>query len=179
MIIRQATEGDAEAVAAIYRPYVESTVISFEVEPPTAEQMRERMVRVLQTHQWLVAVDDDEVRGYAYASPHRERAAYGWSVDTAIYLHQRAHRRGIGRALYVALFARLEEQGFVNAFAGITLPNAASVGLHEALGFEPVGVYRHVGFKMGQWHDVGWWHRQLRPLPVEPVRPAPPTWGAP
>jgi L-amino acid N-acyltransferase YncA len=109
--------------------------------------------------------------GYAYASKHRERAAYQWSVDVSIYIRPHAHRRGIGRALYTSLFRVLALQGFYHAYAGITLPNPASVGLHEALGFQPVGVYQAVGFKLGAWHDVGWWRLLLRPLAEDPRRP--------
>jgi phosphinothricin acetyltransferase len=102
------------------------------------------------------------VVGYAYASRHRVRAAYRWSVDVAVYIAPSHHRMGIGRAVYTSLFSILAAQGFFNAYAGVTLPNPASVGLHEAMGFTPVGVYRHVGYKLGAWHDVGWWQRPLR-----------------
>jgi len=174
-MIRLATLDDAAAVADIYRPYVESTVISFEVVPPSAEEMGTRMRSVLERFPWLVFEDGARVVGYAYASAHHARAAYQWSVDTAVYLHEDFHRRGIGRQLYSTLLPMLVRQGFVNAYAGITLPNAKSVGLHESLGFTPVGVYRHVGFKMGQWYDVGWWHRPLRPLPAQPDPPRRPA----
>ncbi len=167
-MIRLATAADAEAVAAIYAPYIESTVITFEVTPLTAEQMRARMVQSLERCPWLVAEDAGRVVGYAYAGPHRERAAYQWSADVAIYLDQQVHGRGLGRALYSALFPILVRQGYINAYAGITLPNPKSVGLHEALGFAPVGIYRNVGFKMGRWLDVGWWQLQLQPLPDQP-----------
>ena len=170
-MIRRATLEDAAAVAEIYRPYVESTVITFEVVPPTEDEMRSRMAGVLERLPWLVAEDAGRIVGYAYASPHRERAAYQWSVDTAVYLHQEAHRRGIGRLLYAALFPMLVGQGFVNAYAGITLPNEKSVGLHEAMGFLPVGIYKNVGFKAGQWLDVGWWHLPLQALPAAPQPP--------
>lgn len=172
-MIRLATLSDAAAVAAIYAPYIESTAITFEVTPLSADEMAARMVRMMERCPWLVAEVAGRVVGYAYASPHRERAAYQWSADVAIYLDAQVHRRGIGRALYTALFPRLARQGFVNAYAGITLPNPKSVGLHEALGFEPVGVYQHVGFKMGQWLDVGWWSLQLQPLPADPQPPVP------
>ena len=171
LAIRTATDDDAVAVAAIYRPYVESTVITFEVTPPSEEDMRTRIKTVLARFPWLVAEEAGEVVGYAYASAHRDRAAYQWSVDVAVYLHQDMHRKGIGRRLYSTLFPMLAQQGLVNAYAGITLPNDKSVGLHEALGFTPIGVYRHVGFKMGQWHDVGWWHLALQPLPATPQPP--------
>jgi L-amino acid N-acyltransferase YncA len=111
------------------------------------------------------------VLGYAYASPHRERAAYRWSVDVAVYIAEQARRRGVGRQLYSTLFAMLVELGYYNAFAGVTLPNPASVGLHESMGFTPVGVYRNVGYKLGAWHDVGWWRRPLQPPAADPAEP--------
>lgn len=170
-MIRLATPDDAEAVAGIYGPYVESTVISFEVVPPAPDEMRSRIGSILARLPWLVCEEDGLVVGYAYASAHHARAAYQWSVDTAVYVDQHAHRKGVGRRLYSALFPLLARQGFVNAYAGITLPNAKSVGLHESLGFTPVGVYRNVGYKLGQWHDVGWWARALQPLPLAPTPP--------
>jgi len=170
-VIRLATADDARDVAAIYRPYVESTAISFEVVTPSDDDMRGRMTTVLQKLPWLVSERDGRIVGYAYASAHHVRAAYQWSVDTAVYVHADSHRTGIGRELYERLFPMLIRLGYVNAYAGITLPNAKSVGLHESFGFEPVGVYRHVGFKFGQWYDVGWWSRTLQPLPVSPRPP--------
>jgi phosphinothricin acetyltransferase len=170
-MIRLATPDDAAAVAAIYRPYVDASVISFEVVPPTADEMRARMMGILATFPWLVYEERGQVVGYAYASAHHVRAAYQWSVDVTVYIHHDFHRRGIGRELYAALFQRLVRQRFVNAYAGITLPNEKSVGLHEAIGFELVGIYRHVGFKFGQWYDVGWWALDLQPRPLSPREP--------
>lgn len=171
---RTATAADAEACAAIYAPYVETTVISFEVDPPDAAEMRHRIEATLPHYPWLVWQRDGTVLGYAYAGAHRTRAAYRWSVDTAIYLRQDIRGQGIGRQLYTALLQRLAAQGYVNAYAGVTLPNAASVGLHEALGYTPVGVYRQVGYKLGRWHDVGWWQRELNPHATAPAEPRPP-----
>ena len=108
--------------------------------------------------------------GYAYASAHHERAAYRWSVSTAIYVSRDHHRRGAGRALYTTLFALLRALGYRQATAGITLPNPASVGLHEAFGFAPVGVYRQIGYKMGEWHDVGWYQAEIQPAAVRARR---------
>lgn len=173
-MIRLSTPDDAEAVAEIYRPYVESTVISFEVEAPTPGEMRSRILTTLTRSPWLIAEEGGRVVGYAYASPHHPRAAYQWSVNTAVYVDQACHRTGVGRRLYGALLPMLVRQGFVNAYAGITLPNEKSVGLHEVLGFVPVGVYRNVGYKLGQWHDVGWWSLALRPLPISPSPPVAP-----
>ena len=178
--IRMASPGDAEGVHAIYAPVVRDTVISFELEPPTAGEMRQRIEATLRTHPWLVCDIDGLVGGYAYASAHRTRAAYQWATDVSVYNHPGYHRRRIGRALYTALLEILRCQGFRQACAGIALPNDASVGLHEAMGFEPVGVYRDIGYKFDAWHSVGWWQRPLgtgddppsAPLALPQVPPA-------
>jgi len=163
MDIRLATLTDAPQICAIYRPYVEDTFISFETEAPTEAEMAERMRKVTARLPWLICEEAGRILGYAYASRHHERAAYQWSVDVSVYLQRDQHRRGLGRALYTGLFELLVLQGYYTAYAGITLPNAASVGLHESFGFEPVGIYRNAGFKFGSWHDVGWWQKPLRP----------------
>ena len=162
---------DAATVAAIYRPYVEGSAISFEVDPPDEAEMARRIGKALETHPWLVCEDAGRLLGYAYASEHRSRAAYRWAADVAVYVHEDGHRRGVGRTLYGGLFNLLRVQGIINAYAGITLPNPRSVGLHEALGFRPVGVYERVGFKLGAWRDVGWWQLALQPRPSVPDAP--------
>jgi phosphinothricin acetyltransferase len=167
-MIRMATVDDAAAVADIYRPYVESTVISFETEAPDSVEIAARISAVLPRLPWLLCERHQEVVGFAYASPHRVRAAYQWSVDAAVYVRGDIHRTGVGRELYARLFPLLVRLGYVNAYAGITLPNEKSVGLHESFGFRQVGLYRHVGFKFGAWHDVGWWGLDLLPLPSSP-----------
>ena len=159
--LRLATPDDAAAIAAIYAPVLRDTAITFEVEPVGAAQMRRRVATTLRRHPWLVADIDGEVAGYAYAAQHRTRAAYDWSADVSVYLAPHARRRGLGRALYIALLDLLAAQGYANAMAGIALPNDASVRLHESLGFTAVGVYRSVGWKLGSWHDVGWWQLRL------------------
>jgi len=159
--VRVATENDAAAVSAIYAPYVRETAISFEELPPAPDEMSGRIKRTLATHPFLVFEDGASVVAYAYASAHRERAAYRWSADVAIYAAPAVHRRGVGRALYAHLLNILRRQGFHAAFAGITLPNASSIGLHEAMGFEHVGTYAEVGFKLGAWRDVGWWQYRI------------------
>lgn len=171
-LIRLATPDDAEQVHAVYAPYCH-TPISFEAVPPGPDEMRRRMVQVLENHPWLVCEKDGEIVGYAYAGRHGECAAYRWSVDTSVYIGQQHRRLGLGRALYTSLLGMLSLQGYVNAYAGVTLPNAASVGLHEAMGFQPVGVYRQVGFKYGTWHDVGWYQRLHQPMPLHPELPRP------
>jgi L-amino acid N-acyltransferase YncA len=171
-VIRLATERDAQQIAAIYAPNVTDTVISFETEAPSADEMRRRIGATLKRYPWLVCERHGWVLGYAYAAAHGSRAAYQWSVDVSVYVREGSHRKGVGRALYTSLFAALELQGFYNAYAGATLPNPASVGLHEAMGFRRVGVYRGVGYKMGAWHDVVWWHLPLRERVANPVPPA-------
>jgi phosphinothricin acetyltransferase len=150
---------DAAPCAAIYEPYVRDTAISFEDRPPDANQIAERIEAF---HQWLVAEESGEVVGYAYGCEHRKRAAYRWAADVSVYVAPEHHRRGIGRALYSALLPALERQGFFIACAGVTLPNEASVALHESLGFIPVGVYRRIVYKLGSWWDVGWWQLSLQ-----------------
>ncbi|MDO8837575.1 MAG: N-acetyltransferase family protein [Parvibaculum sp.] len=171
--IRTATRDDAAAIANIYAPYVEDTVISFEAVAPDAVQMAERIANTLPGLPWLVHEAEGHVTGYAYASPHRARAAYRWSVDAGIYLGREAHRQGIGTALYAVLFAALRAQGYHRVYGGITLPNAASIGLHEAQGFKPIGIYPEVGFKFGAWRDVGWWGLDLAPSSQVPAEPLP------
>jgi L-amino acid N-acyltransferase YncA len=172
MRVRVATPGDAEAIAAIYSPIVTLTAISFETEPPTATEMRLRIQSTLQRLPWLVGLDaGGDVNGYVYASKHRERPAYQWCVDTTAYVRQDSRGQGVGRRLYTVLFDALLRLGYHQAFAGIALPNDPSVGLHEALGFRALGVYRKVGHKLGRWHDVGWWQKPLREPSAEPEPP--------
>ncbi len=159
--LRVATPDDAEDMAAIYAPFVRDTVISFETMVPDAAEMARRIAATLETHPWLVAEEDERIIGYAYASPHRTREAYRWSCDVTVYLADGARGRRLGTRLYTDLLGILRAQGFRNAFAGIALPNAASVALHEKMGFRHLGTYTQVGFKLGQWHDVGWWQHTL------------------
>jgi L-amino acid N-acyltransferase YncA len=165
--IRVASPADAAGVAAVYRPYVEQSSISFEIDPPDEAEMARRIGTTLETHPWLVALE----AGRLVATTHKTRAAYRWSADVSVYIQQDAHRRGFGRGLYIALFELLRAQRFVNAYAGITLPNPKSVGIHEALGFRAVGVYDRVGFKFDAWRDVGWWELALQPHPLAPAEP--------
>lgn len=184
--IRLVTQSDAAALQAIYAPYVNETTISFETTPPTSEEMAARIQKTVAQYPWLVYEIQDEmpqdepeaakapsIAGYVYASSHRERKAYQWSVDVSVYIDPHYHRRNIGRGLYTALFDLLRAQGYINAYAGIALPNAGSVGIHTALGFEPVGIYRHVGYKLEGWHDVGWWVLHLASPPAQPLPPHP------
>lgn len=172
--IRLATEHDAEQIAAIYRPAVADRVTSLEFEPPTPEEMSQRVLNTLRRTPWLVGESREEpgrILGYAYASSHKDRLGYQWSVDVSVYVADDAHRRGIGRSLYVPLLSVLRMQGFVNAYAGLTLPNPASEGLHRALGFQTVAVYDRVGYKFGAWHSVMWLWLALAPHEANPTPP--------
>ncbi len=160
--IRSARPSDAETVQAIYAPIVETTAISFEDVPPSATEMAQRIESTSrQGYPYLVAERNGEVIAYAYAGPHRARAAYRSSVDVTIYVAEDARGGGVGRTLYTELLTSLRRAEFHAAFAGIALPNPGSIALHEAVGFTHLGTYREVGFKFDRWHDVGWWQRNL------------------
>ena len=167
LLIRPATESDAPALLAIYRPFVEGTVVSFETVPPSVEEFAGRVAKTLTGWQWFVAERNGQCVGYAYGSSHRERAAYRWSVEVSAYVHPDHYRQGIGRALYLRLLDDLADKGFCNAYAGITMPNDGSVGLHRSVGFQPIGTFKAVGRKFGRWHDVAWFHRTLRESPPQ------------
>jgi L-amino acid N-acyltransferase YncA len=167
-MVRQATTDDAAACAAIYAPYVTDSAVSFETEPPSAAEMAERIAA---SHLWLVLEDAGRVVGYAYAGRFAPRAAYRWACEVSVYLEAGRRRTGGGRALYAALLPQLTERGFRVAVAGMTLPNDASVGLHRAMGFEPVGTYRRIGYKRGAWHDVAWTQRMLASGGEPPAEP--------
>jgi L-amino acid N-acyltransferase YncA len=161
MSIRDASADDAAACSAIYAPYVMDTAISFELEPPSAAEMAERIAAAQRRHAWVVLENGGRVVGYAYGGPFKSRSAYRWACEVSVYLERGRQRRGGGRALYAALFTRLASRGFRTVVAGMTLPNEASVGLHAAMGFEPVGTYRRIGWKHGGWHDVAWTQRSI------------------
>ena len=163
--VRDASEADAAVIAAIYAPLVTDTIISFEEEPPSATEMAQR---IASSYAWLVAEEDGEVVGYAYAALFHGRAAYRWSTEASIYLAPAARGRGIGKRLLGALLERLKEMGFVNVFGGTALPNAASERLLESFGFKKVAHWEHVGFKFDAWHDVSWRQLTLRDPTVPP-----------
>ena len=174
MIIRLADPArDAAAVSAIYRPAVIGSLASFEEVAPDATEMATRIATTLERAPWLVAEEAGVVSGYAYAGSHRERAGYRWAVNISVYVAEAFHGRGIGRGLYDELLTILRRQGFVNVYAGITLPNPASVALHEAIGMHRVGVYERVGFKAGAWHDVAWYQLRLAEPAGAPHEPIP------
>ena len=172
MKIRLARPEDAEAVAAIYAPIVLDTTISFEWVPPAADAFRERIVKTLARYPWLVATDaDDAVAGFVYAGSHRDAPSYQWSVNTSVFIRDDCRGQGLGKALYAELFRQLVAQGYYRAFAGVALPNDASVALHQSVGFKALGVYEKVGFKFGAWRDVSWWQKELQPPAADPVAP--------
>ncbi|MFL5831127.1 MAG: GNAT family N-acetyltransferase [Solirubrobacteraceae bacterium] len=177
MLIRHADPvADAAACAAIYAVYVSDGLASLETAVLSTEEFRGRMERISPRYPYLVAEEGGAVIGYAYGTLHRERSAYRWACESSVYIDIAHHRRGIGRRLYEALFGLLRKQRLQIVCAGITLPNAASVALHESFGFEPVGVYRRIGWKFGAWHDVGWWQLDLIPPGNEtPPEPGPPA----
>ena len=167
--IRMGLPADAEQIAAIYAPFCLQTAVSFEEIAPSPAEMAQRIRDITERYPWLVLDDAGRIAGYVYASQHRSRAAYRWSVDVTAYVAPEFRRRGVGRALYTALFQLLTLQGYFRAYAGVALPNPASISLHESLGFPTVGTYRRVGYKLGAWHDVRWLE-----LALQPERPNPP-----
>lgn len=160
-MIRLATPDDAAAIREVYRPSIEESAASFEMEVPSIDKMRNRIEHCLRDYPWLVFDDEQGVCGYAYAGPHHPRAAYRWTANVSVYVDRRAHRQGIARRLYLALFKILEQQGVRSVLAGISVPNPASHAFHEALGFQQVGSFPGVGYKQGQWLDVSWWSLPL------------------
>lgn len=184
-LIRMATSDDAPQMLEIYGPVVRNTPISFEVELPTEQEFRQRIADTLQHLPWLVCGFEGCIAGYAYATPFRSRSGYRWSVEVSVYVAEPFRRRGVASALYTALLEGLRILGYFNAYAGISLPNAASVRTHESMGFRPVGVFPSVGFKLGEWHDVGFWRLTLQDHATEPSEPKPlhhlqnnPRWNA-
>ncbi|MDO4269939.1 MAG: GNAT family N-acetyltransferase [Eubacteriales bacterium] len=168
VVLRAAVEADAPAMLALYAPYVLETTVSSEYTPPSLAEFRERMHTYQAKLPWLVCTVDDEIVGYGYASPHRQRAAYQWSVETSIYVAAEWHRNGIAGAIYSALFELLAMQGYYNIFVGVTSPNERSMKFHKAMGFIISGAYQESMYKFGQWRDVLWMGKTLRPHEGEP-----------
>jgi L-amino acid N-acyltransferase YncA len=181
--LRLATPADADAVAAIYAPYVNETAISFELVPPTGDVMAGRIAKVLERGPYIVAEVDGVVRAYAYAGRFRDRAAYDWTCESTVYVDRSLHRSGLGRSTMEAVLRVVRLQGFRVVIAGVTPPNAGSVGLHLALGFQHVGEFEGVGWKAGRWWGVEFFELELFPA-VEgsdpaPIRPLPELLGTP
>ncbi|GAB3998270.1 GNAT family N-acetyltransferase [Spirosoma daeguense] len=171
MTIRFATPADAPVLLAIYGPYILQTSITFEYDIPSETEFAERIRTIQQQLPYLVAEIDGNVAGYAYASKHRDRTAYQWSVESSVYVHSDAHRQGVARQLYTTLFDLLRRQGYYNVYAGITLPNPKSAAFHRSFGFEPIGVYKNIGYKFDAWHDVAWSQLTLQPHQLQPTPP--------
>ena len=169
--IRLARESDAAEMLDIYAPVVLNTVISFEDQPPAVDELAGRIRAVLATQPWLVCKIDGRIAGYSYASPFKTRAGYRWTTETTIYVHPDHHRRGVGRALYTALLGCLQAMGYHTALAVIALPNEASVGLHENMGFRRTGTLERIGYKLGKWVDDGIWQREIQPAVDDPPEP--------
>ncbi len=170
-IIRLATESDADKMLAIYTPVVLDTAISFELEPPTEDEFRERIRNTLKITPWLACEMDGEIAGYAYAGQYRPRPAYQWSVEVTVYVNASFRRRGVARALYTSLFECLRVQGYHSAYAAVALPNPASIAVHENMGFKSIGIFHSVGYKHGKWHDSGWWELSIQPGVLSPRPP--------
>ena len=171
--VRIARVEDAAAIRAIYAPSVTDGTATFETVLPEVATMRERIRTRLQHYPWLVWEEAGEVLAYAYAGRFRERAAYDWIAETSIYVRADAQRRGIARRLYGVLLEVMRLQGITQAVGVITLPGAASVAMHEAMGFAPAGVWRQCGYKLGQWWDVGVWQKQLQSAANPPTAVTP------
>ena len=175
MTIRFATTADVPAILAIYAPYITQSAVTFEYDVPTAAEFAERIQTIQTQFPYMVAESDGRVLGYAYASRHRDRIAYQWSVETSVYVHPDGHRQGIARQLYTALFNLLRRQGYYNAYAGITMPNSKSEAFHRSMGFESIGTYTEIGYKLGAWHSVTWFQLNLQPYQPNPQQPIPVT----
>lgn len=169
--IRLATEADSASILEIYSPYITDTVITFEYEVPTIMAFSKRITNIQKKYPWLLCEVNGIVVGYAYAAEYMQRKAYDWSVDFSIYINHKYHRKKIGKALYFALFELLVLQGYYNAYAGITLPNIKSEGLHQSFGFNPIGVYQNVGYKFDNWHDVKWFQLKIQDCSKSPTTP--------
>jgi phosphinothricin acetyltransferase len=171
--IRLATESDAKGILDIYAPYITNTSFTFETEVPSLADFEQRIRNYLATWPWLVCEKGGEIAGYAYATRHRERVAYQWCTESSVYIHDDHQKKGIARALYLALFSILEKQGFRNVYAVINLPNPKSVALHEHCGFRYFTTFEKVGYKLGRWKNVGWWKLELNDYGDEPAPPIP------
>ncbi len=169
--LRLAKPADSGDILAIYAPYIEKTSFTFETDVPSPEAFAERISSYLESWPWLVCEVDGVIAGYAYAARYRERVAYQWSVESSVYIHDDHQRKGIARILYSALFKILKRQGFRNVYAVINLPNEKSVAFHESLGFSYFATYEQVGYKLGQWKNVGWWRLIVNEFDQEPAAP--------
>lgn len=169
--VRLATINDTRQIREIYAPSILGAATSFETEVPSAEEMQSRIETILKKYPWIVCAVDEKIAGYVYASKHRDREAYQWSCECSIYMNNDFKGKGIGKELYQLLFQILKLQGFRNVYAGISLPNEASVHIHEKCGFKHFATYENIGYKFGNWHTVGWWKLQINDYDLQPPPP--------
>lgn len=173
--IRLITPADADAALAVYAPYVLHTANTFEYEIPSVDDFRTKIKKITAQYPWLVCECDGEIVGYAYGSTHRERAAYQWSPESTVYISDKHHRKGIARILYNTLFALLQQQGYINVFASVLVTNVNSVEFHRAYGFEEIGLFKNIGYKLGEWHTNLWFQYTLQEHVIDPSVPIPIT----
>ena len=170
-MIRIATKDDAEGMLDIYAPFILNSGITQETEVPSIEDFQKRVQSNLKERPWLVCEINGEIAGYAYAGKHRDRKGYQWCVESSLYISEKYFSMGIAHALYAALFDILKLQGYVNAYAVITLPNERSIAFHKKFGFDHLTTYPKIGYKLGQWHDVGWMQYEVIPHNNDPKDP--------
>ncbi|MEO5947980.1 MAG: N-acetyltransferase family protein [Chitinophagaceae bacterium] len=171
--IRLAKPADSKSILDIYAPYIQNTSLTFEIEVPSIQSFAKRIETYMHNWPWLVCEVNGVVTGYAYASRYRERTAYQWSVECSVYIHDDFQKAGIGNALYMALFEILKRQSYNNVYAVINLPNDKSVVFHEKCGFKYFATFEKVGYKLGQWKNVGWWRLIVNDFIDDPPAPIP------
>jgi len=172
--ISMSENSDAQAVLDIYRPFIESSAVTFETAVPSLDSFKKRMRDVRKEAPWLVCRSGEMLLGYAYGGRHRVREAYRWSREVSVYIKEGYQGMGIASGLYSSLIELMRLQGYCNLLAGITIPNPKSVGFHESMGFRHVGTYRNVGYKLGSFHDVGWWELFIGDKALAPSEITPP-----
>lgn len=172
-MIRVATKEDTAGMLDIYSLFILNSGITQETEVPSVEEFQKRILSNLEERPWLVCEINKQIAGYAYAGKHRERKGYQWCTEPSVYVSEKFYRNGVANALYAALFDILKLQGYVNAYAVITLPNEKSIAFHTRFGFEYLTVYKKIGYKLGQWYDVGWMQYEINPhneVPGDPIK---------
>jgi len=169
--IRVAIKDDAAGMLEIYAPFILNSGITQETEVPSVDDFQKRITSNLEERPWLVCEINNEIAGYAYAGKHRDRKGYQWCTEPSVYILEKYYGFGVANALYAALFDILKLQGYVNAYAVITLPNDRSIAFHKKFGFEYLTTYKKIGYKLGQWHDVGWMQYEINPHKEDPVEP--------
>lgn len=169
--IRLVTPADAASCLEVYAPYVRTTAISFEYEVPTIPAFEKKIEKIMEQYPWLVCIYKNEVVGYTYGSMHRERTAYQWSPESTVYLKETFHQKGIARILYETLFDLLRMQGYFSIYASVLSSNNKSVAFHRKMGFEEIGLFKNIGYKLGTWHSNLWFQYFLQEHCVQPTAP--------